>query len=240
MADAARAHRSATSTPTTSGPLLTSSSPTAPRSESSDGRSRAAGHRRRSPPRSPGCRRRAICRAQRRHGHGGGLARRPPTTTSARSRAGRSPPPARSSPIRTSSGCPRTPTRTRRSSTTSATAGRCRSARGHRRRLPRAARLGILPVDDPDVADSIAVVDAMIAHDTASGPGLHRYNGDGYGDRGQRRPAVGAERARGPATCGPCSPPSAASMRSQTGDAAARGVAARRHVTLRFRRRPDP
>jgi glucoamylase len=44
-------------------------------------------------------------------------------------------------------------------------------------------RLGILPADDPDVLRSLAVVDADIRRDTASGPGWHRYTGDGYGDR---------------------------------------------------------
>jgi glucan 1,4-alpha-glucosidase len=44
-------------------------------------------------------------------------------------------------------------------------------------------RLGELPVDDPDVLRSLQVVDATIKSTTASGPGWHRYNGDGYGDR---------------------------------------------------------
>ena len=44
-------------------------------------------------------------------------------------------------------------------------------------------RLGLLPVDDPDVARSLQVVDATIRSTTANGPGWHRYNGDGYGDR---------------------------------------------------------
>ncbi|HVD29875.1 MAG TPA: glucodextranase DOMON-like domain-containing protein, partial [Mycobacteriales bacterium] len=43
-------------------------------------------------------------------------------------------------------------------------------------------RLGILPADDPDVLRSLRVVDADIRRDTASGPGWHRYTGDGYGD----------------------------------------------------------
>ena len=45
------------------------------------------------------------------------------------------------------------------------------------------ARLGELPVDDPDIARSLQVVDATIKSTTARGPGWHRYNGDGYGDR---------------------------------------------------------
>ena len=49
-------------------------------------------------------------------------------------------------------------------------------------------RLGILPVDDPDVANSVDVVDAVIAASTASGDGFYRYGTsipgteDGYGD----------------------------------------------------------
>ena len=45
-------------------------------------------------------------------------------------------------------------------------------------------RLGELPADDPDVVQSLPVVDATIQSSTSSGPGWHRYNGDGYGDRG--------------------------------------------------------
>jgi glucan 1,4-alpha-glucosidase len=43
-------------------------------------------------------------------------------------------------------------------------------------------RLGELPANDPVVANSLAVVDATIKSTTPSGPGWHRYNGDGYGD----------------------------------------------------------
>jgi glucan 1,4-alpha-glucosidase len=43
-------------------------------------------------------------------------------------------------------------------------------------------RLGLFRDDDPDVVRSLQVVDATIRSDTASGPGWHRYNGDGYGD----------------------------------------------------------
>jgi glucan 1,4-alpha-glucosidase len=44
-------------------------------------------------------------------------------------------------------------------------------------------RLGELPATDPQVAASIPVVDATIENSTASGPGWHRYNSDGYGDK---------------------------------------------------------
>ena len=43
-------------------------------------------------------------------------------------------------------------------------------------------RLGELPANDPDVSASLPVVDTTIKSDTPSGPGWHRYNGDGYGD----------------------------------------------------------
>src|SRR5581483_4239672 len=43
-------------------------------------------------------------------------------------------------------------------------------------------RLGILPATDRDVLASLPVVDATIESTTPSGPGWHRYNGDGYGD----------------------------------------------------------
>ncbi len=45
------------------------------------------------------------------------------------------------------------------------------------------ARLGELPANDPDILASLPVVDATIGANTPSGPGWHRYNGDGYGDR---------------------------------------------------------
>ncbi len=44
------------------------------------------------------------------------------------------------------------------------------------------ARLGELSATDPDILASLPVVDATIRSDTDSGPGWHRYNGDGYGD----------------------------------------------------------
>src|SRR5206468_4101304 len=43
-------------------------------------------------------------------------------------------------------------------------------------------RLGELPADDPDVLQTLPVLDATIASDTPCGLGWHRYNGDGYGD----------------------------------------------------------
>src|SRR6195952_4607697 len=43
-------------------------------------------------------------------------------------------------------------------------------------------RLGAFPASDPDVQNSLKVVDATIMKQTPSGPGWLRYNGDGYGD----------------------------------------------------------
>jgi glucan 1,4-alpha-glucosidase len=43
-------------------------------------------------------------------------------------------------------------------------------------------RLGELSATDPDVQNSLAVVDNTIEKSTPSGPGWMRYNGDGYGD----------------------------------------------------------
>ena len=45
------------------------------------------------------------------------------------------------------------------------------------------ARLGELPATDPDILATLPVVDSTIESTTPSGPGWHRYNGDGYGDR---------------------------------------------------------
>lgn len=43
-------------------------------------------------------------------------------------------------------------------------------------------RFGLRRADDPLIADSVRVVDALLKVDTPSGPGWHRYNGDGYGE----------------------------------------------------------
>ncbi len=70
-------------------------------------------------------------------------------------------------------------------------------------------RLGLLRAGDADIARSLRVVDQTIKSDTDRGPGWHRYNGDGYGDRaadgrpwapsgqgtGHLWPALSAERA---------------------------------------------
>ena len=43
-------------------------------------------------------------------------------------------------------------------------------------------RFGLRKPDNPFVLDSIAVADALLKADTASGPAWHRYNEDGYGE----------------------------------------------------------
>lgn len=43
-------------------------------------------------------------------------------------------------------------------------------------------RLGLKPANDPDIVNSLPVVDKTIETNTSTGPGWHRYNGDGYGD----------------------------------------------------------
>jgi hypothetical protein len=44
------------------------------------------------------------------------------------------------------------------------------------------SRLGVLSASDTAIQESLPVVDATIETTTPSGPGWHRYNGDGYGD----------------------------------------------------------
>jgi glucan 1,4-alpha-glucosidase len=44
------------------------------------------------------------------------------------------------------------------------------------------SRLGELSASDTTIQQSLPVVDAIIQSTTPSGPGWHRYNGDGYGD----------------------------------------------------------
>ena len=44
------------------------------------------------------------------------------------------------------------------------------------------ARLGELSAKDADIQQTLPVLDATIESQTPSGPGWHRYNGDGYGD----------------------------------------------------------
>ncbi|HEX5386612.1 MAG TPA: glucan 1,4-alpha-glucosidase [Gemmatimonadales bacterium] len=43
-------------------------------------------------------------------------------------------------------------------------------------------RCGLRRADDPRIADTVKVVDALLKVDTPFGPCWHRYNGDGYGE----------------------------------------------------------
>ena len=99
------------------------------------------------------------------------------------------------------------------------------------------ARLGELPPTDPDILASLPVVDATISSDTPSGPGWHRYNGDGYGDRSSDG------RPWAPSGVGHRAPLAGAQRRARRADAADRQrgrscVPPRRHGPIRRRRRP--
>lgn len=58
-------------------------------------------------------------------------------------------------------------------------------------------RFGLRGADDPEIRDTIKVVDALLKTDTPNGPAWHRYKGDGYGehDDGQPFDGVGVGRA---------------------------------------------
>ncbi len=57
-------------------------------------------------------------------------------------------------------------------------------------------RFGLRKADDPLLLDSIRVIDALLKVDTPSGPGWHRYNGDGYGEHKDGAPFDGVGRGR--------------------------------------------
>ena len=57
-------------------------------------------------------------------------------------------------------------------------------------------RYGIRAADDPVVRDSVRVVDAVLKTETPFGPGWHRYNHDGYGQRPDGGPYEGWGRGR--------------------------------------------
>ena len=82
------------------------------------------------------------------------------------------------------------------------------------------ARLGELPASDPDILASLPVVDATIRSNTASGPGWHRYNGDGYGD-GSSDGHPWAPTGQGTGHLWPALSSERAEQSLQTGDAAA-------------------
>jgi len=57
-------------------------------------------------------------------------------------------------------------------------------------------RYGIRRADDPLVVDSLKVVDRILEVETPNGPGWHRYNHDGYGQREDGGPYEGWGRGR--------------------------------------------
>ena len=192
-------------TPTTSSGRPTSSSATGPRSARSAGRSRAASRRRRSPPRSPawsprptsptrnGDRASArVCR---------GVGRRLPALDQGLD--GDHERPARRRPLLHPAVQDRRPERGHHLQRRQRRAD-ARPARGDRRRLPRAAAARRAAGRRPRRRSrSLPVVDATIRRDTASGPGWHRYNGDGYGDRdSDGRPWAPTGQGNGPPLAG--------------------------------------
>jgi glucoamylase len=52
-------------------------------------------------------------------------------------------------------------------------------------------RFGLRSPDDPRIADTITVVDALLKVDLPNGPCWHRYNGDGYGEHADGAPFDG-------------------------------------------------
>ncbi len=57
-------------------------------------------------------------------------------------------------------------------------------------------RFGIRPAGDPLIEDSLRVVDHVLRTETPFGPGWHRYNHDGYGQRDDGGPYQGWGRGR--------------------------------------------
>ncbi|MGE5189842.1 MAG: glycoside hydrolase family 15 protein [Gemmatimonadota bacterium] len=57
-------------------------------------------------------------------------------------------------------------------------------------------RYGIRRADDPVIADSVRVLDAVLRVDTPDGPCWRRYNNDGYGQREDGGPFVGYGKGR--------------------------------------------
>jgi len=58
-------------------------------------------------------------------------------------------------------------------------------------------RFGLRRADDPLIAASVTVADALLKVDTPSGPVWHRYNEDGYGEHDDGRAYDGTGRGRG-------------------------------------------
>ncbi|MBS0526300.1 MAG: glycosyl hydrolase [Proteobacteria bacterium] len=57
-------------------------------------------------------------------------------------------------------------------------------------------RLGLRRPDFPVVRDTLEVIDGILKVETPSGPGWHRYNGDGYGEREGGLPYLGTGHGR--------------------------------------------
>jgi glucoamylase len=81
------------------------------------------------------------------------------------------------------------------------------------------SRLGELTASDAAIQESLPVVDATIEAATPSGPGWHRYNGDGYGD-GSSDGHPWAPSGKGTGHLWPALSAERAENRLQTGDAA--------------------
>ncbi len=58
-------------------------------------------------------------------------------------------------------------------------------------------RFGLRRAEDPLIADTVKVADALLKVDTPSGPVWHRYNEDGYGEHDDGRAYDGTGRGRG-------------------------------------------
>lgn len=52
-------------------------------------------------------------------------------------------------------------------------------------------RFGLIAADDRRIANTVAVIDALLKVDTPCGPSWHRYNGDGYGEHEDGSPFDG-------------------------------------------------
>jgi len=57
-------------------------------------------------------------------------------------------------------------------------------------------RFGLRRADDPLIAGSVVLADALLKVDTPSGPAWYRYNGDGYGEHSDGRPYDGTGHGR--------------------------------------------
>jgi glucoamylase len=57
-------------------------------------------------------------------------------------------------------------------------------------------RFGLRSASDPQIKNTIKLVDALLKTDMPNGPAWHRYNGDGYGEHDDGRPFDGTGRGR--------------------------------------------